>query len=144
MKNHGSSLTSVVLAVAAAVGVGIGGYCLLGGCSDGESKAAAATPVSTETDGCCSVEGAETKAVALTAEACTADTDCELKDDDCCAEGLEACCAEAQTVALEGKACTLEKAEACTAEKAEACESKTTECESKETAEVTETAIGNG
>ncbi len=44
MKNHGSSLTSVVLAVAAAVGVGVGGYYLMGGCSVRETEAAAAVP----------------------------------------------------------------------------------------------------
>jgi len=126
MRNTGSSLTSVVLAVAAAIGVGAGGYYLLAGnCSSCTTEGtAAATPVSTETkDSCCAAEGAMIETVAMT--------------DECCAEGkTEACC--------EGEAA--EACETACADKAEACEGKT-ECESKETAEVTEPATsdaGNG
>ena len=127
MRNHGSSLTSVVLAVAAAVGVGVGGYYLMGGCSSCETEAAAAgvTAVSNETvDSCCAVEGeAAVETVALEAT------------EDCCAlEGAEKvakaegdCCAvegEAQTVALEKADC----------DKATECEGKT-DCDGEEKAD---------
>jgi len=118
MKNHGSSLTSVVLAVAAAVGVGVGGYYIMGGCSSCETGAEAnATAVGTDTelDACCAAEAAvETVALEATEDCCAAEgAENVAKEGDCCAaEG------EAQTVALEGEVCS-EKAD---------CEAKT-DCE---------------
>jgi len=139
MKNHGSSLTSVVLAVAAAVGVGVGGYYVMGGCSSCETEAAAAdaTAVSNETvDSCCAVEGeaaVETVALEATEDCCAVEgAEKAAKEDDCCAvEG------EAQTVALEGEVCT-DKADC---DKATDCEDKTdceTECEDKAAEELTD------
>ncbi len=121
MKNHGSSLTSVVLAVAAAVGVGVGGYYIMGGCSSCEAGAEAnATAVGTDTelDACCAAEGA-VETVALEAE------------DECCSAAAEG---EAQTVAMEGKVCTM--GVECP-EGMEDCESKA-DCEAKAGADQTE------
>ncbi len=129
MMNRGSSLTSVVLAVAAAVGVGVGGYFVLGGCSSCETEtatAAAATPVATEkADSCCAVEGeALVETVANEGESCCSEEAqaTKIEGGDCCKDVA----GEAQTVALEGEAC----------DAAKDCEGKTdcdaeTECEEK-------------
>lgn len=152
MKNRGSSLTSVVLAVAAAVGVGAGGYFLLGGCDScttGEDAAAATAVALEEGESCCAVEGEA--AVIETVAADVKEGDCcsaegavkeVALEGDCCAEGEVAkdeCCmagdVNAETVALEGEACetACEEKTDCT-EKTD-CE---TECEDKAAEELTD------
>ena len=73
---------SVVLAVAAALGVGVGGYFVLAGdCSscETETTAAAATPVAGELglDSCCPTEGAVVETVANVTSECDAKADCD-------------------------------------------------------------------
>jgi len=120
MKNRGSSLTSVVLAVAAAVGVGVGGYFVLGGCSSCETDttAAAASPVAAllvdeSADSCCPSEVAAVETVALeTSDHC--DTDAKQ------AEGGE-CSSTTQAVALKDEACSTDKAAECETMTADDC-----------------------
>lgn len=151
MKNRGSSLTSVVLAVAAAVGVGVGGYFVLGGeCTSCETETAAATTVAATEEGesCCDVEGAAVETVAMEGESCCdaeAKADCDAATEcadkaDCdsateCADKTDcetACSAEgmAETVALEGEACSTatDCADKTDCDEATECEDKT-DCE---------------